>query len=174
MGFPIVNTPFTHSFTATVVPSLQSKRGIRLHLKMAGNYPRIPGITLGLGLVHYLLRFASRLHSRDGWRLRRNDEPTDRMSPFRWHHPRGRRTLLQRPARLLFTVDDLMRRSHHPRACAPPPSQYCEVIYDGPMQFAFAGPLHLPTLKWRVTATRPTSNQRGLPTWRQATCRTFW
>ena len=30
-------------------------RGIQLHLAMAGNYPRIPGITLGLGLVHYPL-----------------------------------------------------------------------------------------------------------------------
>src|ERR1700682_73899 len=29
--------------------------GIWLHLAMAGNYPRIPGITLGLGLVHYPL-----------------------------------------------------------------------------------------------------------------------
>jgi hypothetical protein len=29
--------------------------GIQLHLAMAGNYPRIPGITLGLGLVHYPL-----------------------------------------------------------------------------------------------------------------------
>ena len=29
--------------------------GIQLHLTMAGNYPRIPGITLGLGLVHYPL-----------------------------------------------------------------------------------------------------------------------
>ena len=30
-------------------------RGIQLHLTVAGNYPRIPGITLGLGLVHYPL-----------------------------------------------------------------------------------------------------------------------
>jgi hypothetical protein len=29
--------------------------GIWLHLAMAGNYPRIPGITLGLSLVHYPL-----------------------------------------------------------------------------------------------------------------------
>ena len=35
-----------------------------------------------------------------------------------------------------------------PASFAPPPTQCCEVIYDGPMQFAFAGPLHLPTLKW--------------------------
>ena len=33
-------------------------RGIRLHPQMAGNYPRISGITLSLGLVHYPLLFA--------------------------------------------------------------------------------------------------------------------
>jgi hypothetical protein len=33
--------------------------GIQLHLAMAGNYPRIPGITLGLGLVHYPLLSAT-------------------------------------------------------------------------------------------------------------------
>lgn len=60
MGFPIVNTPFARNFVATVRLHFFSKRGILLHPKMAGNYPRIPGITLGLGLVHYLLLPATR------------------------------------------------------------------------------------------------------------------
>lgn len=67
------------------------------------------------------------------------------MSQFRQHYRRPRRTLLRRPAGLLFTVDDPMRRSHHPRACAPSCQQRYEVIIDGPMQFAFADPLRLPT-----------------------------
>ena len=75
----------------------------------------------------------------------RNKE-SDSMSQFRWHHTRKRRTLLLRPAGLLFAVDDPMRRSHHPRACAPPRQQCCEVKIDGLMQFAFADPLHLPTM----------------------------
>ena len=101
------------------------------------------------------------------------DRATCNMSQFRWHHIRPRRILLRRPAGLSFTVDDPMRRSHHPRACAPPRQQCCEVIYDGPMQFAFAGPLHLPTLKRRVTVIRPHSGRRELPTLRQVTCRTL-
>jgi len=68
------------------------------------------------------------------------------MSQFRWHHTRPRRILLQRPAGLLFTVDDPRGRPHHPRACAPSYQQCYEVKVDGPMQFAFADPLGLPTL----------------------------
>jgi hypothetical protein len=41
---------------------------------------------------------------------------TNDMSQFRWFHTRPRRILLIRPAGLLITVDDPMRRSHHPRA----------------------------------------------------------
>ena len=74
------------------------------------------------------------------------DRATNSMSQFRWHHTRPRRTLLKRPAGLLFTVDDPIGRSHHPRACAPSCQQCYEVIIDGPMQFAFADPLRLPTL----------------------------
>ena len=62
MGFPIVNTPFAHDAVAALYLHFLSNRGIQLHLAMAGNYPRIPGITLGLGLVHYpLLPVTSRL-----------------------------------------------------------------------------------------------------------------
>jgi hypothetical protein len=45
----------------------------------------------------------------------------------------------------MFTVDDPIGRSHHPRAFARSYQQRYEVIYDGPMQFAFASPLRLPT-----------------------------
>ncbi len=87
------------------------------------------------------------LDGRDGRHLHRKhrDEATDNMSQFRRHHMQPRRILLQRPAGLLFTVDDPVRRSHHPRACAPSCQQRYEVTIDGPMQFAFADPLRLPT-----------------------------
>ncbi len=67
------------------------------------------------------------------------------MSQFRWHHTRPRRILLERPAGLSFTVDDPHGRSHHPRAYAPSRQQCYEDTFDGPMQFAFADPLCLPT-----------------------------
>jgi hypothetical protein len=67
------------------------------------------------------------------------------MSQFRWHHTRLRRILLRRPTGLSFTVDNPMRRFHHPRARTPSRQQRCEVISDGPTQFAFADPLRLPT-----------------------------
>jgi hypothetical protein len=68
------------------------------------------------------------------------------MSQFQCHHKRSRRILLGRPAGLSIIVDDPVRRSHHPRAFAPSCQQCYEVIIDGPMQFAFANPLDLPTL----------------------------
>ena len=98
---------------------------------------------------------------------------TDHMSQFRWHHMRRRRILLRRPAGLSFTVDDPTRRSHHPRAYAPSCQQRYEVKIDGPMQFAFANPLRLPTSGHRITAIRRARRVRGLPTLRQATCRTL-
>jgi hypothetical protein len=55
MSFPIVNTPFAHNSAAKPDLHFIGNRGILLHREMAGNYPRIPGITLGLGLVHYPL-----------------------------------------------------------------------------------------------------------------------
>ena len=152
MGFPIVNTPFPRNCVAA------------FHLHFFSNvefcsipkdgrelppYPRhYPGPWLGP------LSFAARhtpvvppcivetvgtsvTASRDG--------ATNSMSQFRWHHTRPRRILLRRPAGLLFTVDDPMGRSHHPRAYAPSYQQRYEVKIDGPMQFAFADPLRLPT-----------------------------
>ena len=152
MSFPIVNTPFARDSAAKPDLHFFGNRGILLHRKMAGNYPRIPGITLGLGLVHYPLlpvthRFAllvqsSGLAPLPWWKPGR---ATNNMSQFRWHHKRTRRILLLRPAGLLVTMDDPMRRSHHPRAFAPSCQQCYEVTIDGPMQFAFANPLALPT-----------------------------
>ena len=120
--------------------------------RTAGNYPRIPGITPSLGLVHYPLlsdthRLPLRVSSRRSAPPSRKhcDRATDNMSQFRQHHMRSRRILLQRPAGLLFTVDNPMRRFHHPRACAPSCQQHDEVKIDGPTQFACADPLHLPT-----------------------------
>src|SRR6185312_4569197 len=52
MVLAIVNTPFARNSVATSNLHFLGNGGILLHLAMAGNYPRIPGITLGLGLVH--------------------------------------------------------------------------------------------------------------------------
>ena len=97
-----------------------SARGIQLHLAMAGNFPRIPGITPGIGLVHYPLSFATHqfalLVQLGGLAPRSCDRATNNMSQFRWFHKRPRRVLLVRPAGLSITVDDPKRRSHHPRA----------------------------------------------------------
>ena len=99
--------------------------GIRLHLAMAGNYPRIPGITLGLGLV---LSFIARHTPVSppgtvglvGTSAVEDHERSDEQHvPVPMVHARQRRVLLRRPAGLLITVDDPMGRSHHPRAFAP-------------------------------------------------------
>src|SRR4051794_28846939 len=52
MGLAIVNTPVPRNPGAARHLHFLSNCGIQLHLAMAGNYPRIPGITPGLGLVH--------------------------------------------------------------------------------------------------------------------------
>jgi hypothetical protein len=125
--------------------------GIQLHRAMAGNYPRIPGITPGLGLVHDPLLPATRrlaLPVQSG-RLApllglQQGRATSNMSQFRWRHARRRRVLLKRPAGLMIAVDDPVGRSHRPRARAPSRQQRCEVQFDGPIQFAFAHPLPPP------------------------------
>ena len=152
MSFLIVNTPFTRNFSAAALPSFlqqtwnsaPSEDGRELP-----PYPRhYPGPWLGP------LSFAARhtpvappcIVGTVGTSATANrSRATDSMSQFRWHHTRPRRILLIRPAGLLFTVDDPMRRSHHPRAFAHSYQQRYELIYDGPMQFAFASPLRLPT-----------------------------
>jgi hypothetical protein len=53
--FVTVNTPFTRDSATARDLHFLGNDGIRLHHAMAGNYPRIPGVTLGLGLVHDLL-----------------------------------------------------------------------------------------------------------------------
>jgi len=104
-----------------------SNRGIRLSRTnpRAGNYPRIPGITPGLGLVHYPLSFATHrfaLLEQLGGSAPRSagtgpeERATNDMSQFRWFHTRTRRILLVRPAGVAITVDDPRGRSHRPRA----------------------------------------------------------
>ena len=90
----------------------------------AGNYPRIPGITPGLGLIHYPLSFATHRFalpvqsSGSAPRSRRNPVPERRTtcpsSDGSTHDTR--RILLRRPAGILITVDDPIGRSHHPQA----------------------------------------------------------
>ena len=108
-----------------------------------------------------------------GTSIEHRDGATDSMSQFRWHHIRSRRILLLRPAGLSFTVDDPMRRSHHPRADAPSYQQCYEVIIDGPTQFACADPLHLPTPVIKSLLLDGAGFDHGLPTFRQAARRTL-
>ena len=153
MGFPIVNTPFTRNSAATqLYLHFLGNGGIQLHPSDGRELPPYPRHYPGpwLGPLSFVVRHTpvgppctvgpvgtSAAVARGG--------ATNNMSQFRWHHTRRRRVLLKRPAGLLITVDDPMRRSHHPRACAPSCQQRYEVIIDGPMQFAFADPLRLPT-----------------------------
>ena len=152
MGFPIVNTPFPRNCGATISPSLLQHVefcSIPRDGRELPPYPRhYPGPWLGP------LSFAARhtpvvppcIVGTVGTSVTADrGRETNSMSQFRWHHTRPRRTLLRRPAGLLFTVDDPHGRSHHPRACAPSCQQRYEVTTDGPTQFAYADPLRLPT-----------------------------
>ena len=153
MGFPIVNTPFTRNSAAARIPSLPQQSWNSAPSDDGRELPPYPRHYPGpwLGPLSFIVR-----HTPVGPPCTvgpvgtsatvARGEATNNMSQFRWHHTRRRRILLRRPAGLLFTVDDPMRRSHHPRACAPSRQQCYEVIIDGPMQFAFADPLRLPTL----------------------------
>jgi hypothetical protein len=152
MGCPIVNTPFTRDSVCNTKPSLP-RQWWNLAPSSDGRelppYPRhYPGPWLGP--LSFIVRHTpvgppctvrpvgtSTTVARGG--------ATNNMSQFRWHHARTRRILLKRPAGLSFTVDDPHGRSHHPRACAPSYQQCYEGKFDGPMQFAFADPLGLPT-----------------------------
>ena len=121
---------------------------------MAGNYPRIPGITLGLGLVHYPLlpathRLSLLVQSRRLAPLAAasRGESDGQHVPVPMAPHATKTDPAPKTGGIVVTVDDPMRRSHHPRAFAPSRQQCCEVIIDGPMQFAFADPLRLPTLE---------------------------
>src|SRR4029077_2148346 len=78
-----------------------------------------------------------------------------------------------RPAGFVIAVDDPIGRAHRPRAYAPSYQQRYEVTIDGPMQFAFADPLCLPTSGHQLAVCRCVRRVRGLPTLRQATFRTL-
>jgi len=155
-------------------------RGIQLHLVMAGNYPRIPGITLGLGLVHYpLLPVTHRLSPP----CTVGQVGTSPAVPATERRPTC-------PSSDGSTCDEDGFCSEDRRDCRSPwttlsggpttrelslprDNSAARSKIDGPMQFAFANPLRLPTSGRRVTATQRDRLSRGLPTLRQATCRTL-
>jgi hypothetical protein len=180
MGCPIVNTPFTRDSVCNTKPSLPRQwwnSAPSCDGRELPPYPRhYPGPWLGP--LSFIVR-----HTPVGppWTVRpvgtsttvARGEATNNMSQFRWHHTRQRRVLLIRPAGFVIAVDNPMRRSHRPRACAPSCQQRYEVTIDGPMQFAFADPLCLPTSGHRLTVCRCVRRVRGLPTLRQATFRTL-
>jgi hypothetical protein len=152
MGFPIVNTPRARNFVAARSPSLlqqswnsappEDDRELPPYL---GHYPEPWLGPLSFAVRHTPVVSPCKVETVGTSVAASRDEAPDRMSLFRWHHVRRRRTLLRRPAGFSFIVDDPKGRSHHPRAYTPPRQQCCGVKIDGPMQFAFAGPLRLPT-----------------------------
>ena len=150
--------------------------GIRLHLAVAGNFPRIPGVTPGVGLVHDL-----RLRTMRPSTLCTSDRPASRpagrgmgsLSQFRGDSERERRVRLRRPAGLMATVDGPMRRPHAPaRPKTSPRQQHCGVITDDPMPFAFADPLSLPAASRRGAVPHLIAVP-GLPTLPPARCQTL-
>jgi len=180
MGCPIVNTPFTRDSVCNTKPSLP-RQWWNLAPSCDGRelppYPRhYPGPWLGP------LSFVAR-HAPVGPPCTvgpvgtsapvTRDRATNNMSQFRWHHMRRRRVLLQRPAGFMIAVDNPNGRSHRPQLFSSSRQQRCEVNIDGPMQFAFANPLRLPTPGDRRTVRRCTRRFRGLPTSWQATCQTL-
>lgn len=180
MGFPIVNTPFTHNSVGPKEPSLPRQWWNSAPSDDGRELPPYPRHCPGpwLGPLSFVARHApvdppctvgpvgtsaAVAHGR----------ATNNMSQFQWCHARRRRVLLIRPAGFMIAVDNPMRRSHRPRAFAPSCQQRYEVTIDGPMQFAFANPLRLPTPGHRRTVRRCVRCFRGLPTLRQATCQTL-
>ena len=146
---------------------------------MAGNYPRISGITPSLGLVHYPLLPVTHRYtllvqsSRSAPPSRRtaaerratcpsSDGSTNGQDGFCFEDRRGY-SCRGRP-------HEKVPRPASPKA--PPHQQRCGVAIDGPMQFAFANPLRLPT---SGASRYSTLNRfcRGLPTLRQAACQTL-
>ena len=118
--------PAMHHFHFT-----PSARGIRLHpciYRMAGNYPRIPGVTPGLGLVHYPLLPGTHRLSLPLWSGRSAPPPqTSRWSAGQHVPvPMALRAPKTDPASktggVLFTVDDPKRRSHTPASLRSPVS----------------------------------------------------
>ena len=119
--------------------------GIWLHLAVAGNFPRIPDVTPGVGLVHDLrlhimrpsaLCTSGRSASRPDGRGMRS------LSQFRGDSERERRVRLVRPTGLMVTADGPKRRLHAPaRPRTSPRQQPCGVTTDDPMPIAFTDPL---------------------------------
>ena len=161
MGFPIVNTPFTHNSVCNISPSLPRQWWNSAPSNDGRELPPYPRHYPGpwLGPLSFMARHTPFRPPGTVGRVGTSptvarERATNHMSQFRWHHTRPRRVLLIRPAGFMIAVDDPRRRSHHPRAYAPSHQQCCEVTIDGPMQFAFANPLGLPTSGHRRTVRR--------------------
>ena len=127
MGCPIVNTLVAHDSFAAASSSLLRQSWNSAYpdgVRRPGTTPVSRALPRALAWSTILYRSSHTgspsLYSRAGRHLVRPDEPGERatndMSQFRWFHARTRRILLVRPAGVAITVDDSMRRSHHPRA----------------------------------------------------------
>jgi hypothetical protein len=180
MSFPIVNTPFTRNSADQNKPPLPRQWWNSAPSSDGRELPPYPRRYPGpwLGPLSFIARHPpvgppGTVGPVGTFTVVAHGEATNNMSQFRWHHTRQRRVLLLRPAGFMIAVDDPRGRSHRPRAYAPSCQQRYEVIFDGPIQFAFANPLCLPTSGHRLTVCRCIRWGRGLPTLRQATFRTL-
>jgi hypothetical protein len=172
-----VNTPFTRSFAAPLNLHSFSKRGIQLHPRMAGNYPRIPGITLGPGLVHYLLRPATHRLSLLA--------QSRRLAPLLQQAAAKRRTACPSSDGTTHDEDGLCFEDR--RDCSP-----WTTLVEGPTARELSLPrlnsaarLHLTVpcsllslvrflfRRWSTNHCYSSANSRGLPTFRQAASRTL-
>lgn len=161
MGSPIVHTPFARNSVRSKEPSLprqwwnSAPSGDGRELPP---YPRhYPGLWLGplsFGARHAPVGPPCTVGPVGTFAVVAHGRATDNMSQFRWRHTRQRRVLLRRPAGFVIAVDSPMRRLHRPRPFGPSCQQRYEVTIDGPMQFAFANPLRLPTPGHRRTVRR--------------------
>jgi hypothetical protein len=126
--------------------------GIQLCRPTAGNYPRIPGVTPGLRLVHDprqppFCRSALRVAS-SPLAARSGDRVCGYLSRFRGGHTRERRCSARKTGGVGGHRGRPYGKAPPPAGQLPPPRQQrCGGTIDGPMPFAFANPLPLPTCR---------------------------
>src|SRR4051794_13630943 len=144
-----VNTPFAHVPISCKPLHFFGNGGIRLCLPTAGNFPRIPSVTPGLGLVHYprrprCCRWTLRLPSS---RLapRSEDRARGHLSQFRDDHRHERRRSARKTGGVVGHHGRPYEEAPSPAGQLPPPRrQRCGATIDDPMPFAFANPLPFP------------------------------
>ena len=151
MGCPIVNTPFTRDSVCNTKPSLPRQSWNSAPSSDGRELPPYPRRypEPWLGPLSFIAR-----HTPVGppYIVGRSAPPlavarTERRTtcPSSDGSTRDQDGSCSKTGGIIVHRGRPKRRSHHPRACAPSRQQRYEVKIDGPMQFAFANPLRLPT-----------------------------